>query len=484
MFGFGWELNTILIVAYLWTIVGVIATVILENRNPFRTSAWVLLVGFLPFVGLIAYIIFGQEQRKLYRINKRYYKRLQRKPKTFSPDWEDEPIDAERLPWQKVIHLAEQNAHSILLSLDDSRVYVEGASFYDDLLADISRATAHIHIQSYIFDDDEVFAKLTAALIERRKCGVDVRVIYDYVGSYAVPRAKWNYLKEQGLLVYPFLPVRIPLLSSTVNYRNHRKVCVIDGCIAYIGGMNFANRYSRGNELGLWRDTHFRIEGQAVLSLQAGFLMDWYSVSRRVMPVERFYQSANVALVDTKRPRAMSQFVFGGPLEEYQAIEQLLITLIYQAQSYIRIETPYFLPTEALYSALIAVALSGVSVELMIPDSGDSRLTSLAMDSYLTPLMRAGGRVYRYTKGFLHSKLVIIDDQVSCIGSANIDFRSLEHNFEVMGIVYDKCLSRQLVEIYEQDKKDSQRLELSIWEQRPLSRRLSESVMRLFSPLL
>lgn len=481
MVGITWSISSILIIAYLWTVVGVIATVLLENRNPIRTSAWVLLVGFIPFLGLIAYLIFGQEQRKLYRINKLYYRRLMRKPKQFSQEVQEGLDNYECQPWSKLITLAEENAHSSLLPLEASEIYTEGKAFYTALLQDIREAREHIHIQSYIFDNDSIFAQLRELLISKRHEGVDVRIIYDYLGSYSMPEAEWAKLKAEGILVYPFLPVYLPLLSSTVNYRNHRKVCVIDGHIGYIGGMNFADRYQYGNDLGIWRDTHFRLEGLAVEALQGGFLTDWYTVSRRVMPVERF---VNPKPDLGKKPYALAQFVFGGPLEDYQAIEQLLTSLIYQAKSHILIQTPYFLPTEALQQALIASALSGVNIEIMIPDKADSRLTSLAMDSYLTPLMRAGVRVYRYQAGFIHSKLVLVDNEVSCIGSANIDFRSLEHNFELMGIVYDQTLTQRLSLIYAEDRSVSQAMDVDVWEQRPLKRRLAESTMRLFAPLL
>lgn len=482
MLSIGW-INSILIIAYFWTVIGVIITVILENRNPFRTSAWVLLVGFIPFLGLIAYIIFGQKQRKLYRINKFYYKRLQRRPKHLSLKQEESPIDLARLPWQKVINLAENNAQAMLLSLDNSTVYTEGKAFYQELLHDIDQASMHIHIQAYIFDDDEIFTQLCQALVKQSRKGVDVRIIYDYVGSYNMPQSKWQHLSQEGIMVYPFLPVRLPLLSSTVNYRNHRKICIIDGHIGYIGGMNFAKRYQEGNQLGMWRDTHFRLEGDAVSALQSGFLMDWYTVSRRVVSVERFYTSPRQEYEEPPT-KALSQFIFGGPLEEHQAIEQLLISLIYQAHSSIRIQTPYFLPTEVLHTALITASLAGISVELMIPERGDTALVDMAMASYLSSLMQAGIKIYRYREGFIHSKLVIVDNEVSCLGSANIDFRSLEHNFEVMGIIYDDILATKLCTLFEEDKKKCLLLSIELWEKRSLLRRLSESIMRLFAPLL
>ncbi len=474
----------LLVAVYLFTIFGVITTVVLENRNPLKTSAWVLIIGFIPFIGLLAYIVFGQEQRKLYRINKRYYKRLSSKPKLVSSFSKSLGVEHTSHVWRKLMALVERNAESTLLSLDHCDVYVDGRSFYEELLLDISKAQGHIHIESYIFENDEVFDRLSEALIAKRKEGLDVRIIYDFLGSYEVPTERWEFLKTAGIQVYSFLPVRLPLLSSTVNYRNHRKLTIIDGNIAYVGGMNFAKRYQDGNKIGIWRDTHFRLVGDIVLALQTGFLMDWYSVAKRVVHVERFFSSIESKYPREQKNKAMAQVLFGGPLDDFQVIEQALVSLIYQAKRSIRIQTPYFLPTESLYNALLTVALSGVSIELMIPLHSDSRLTGWAMDSYLLPLMESGIRVYRYKRGFLHSKLIIVDDEVLCMGSVNMDFRSLEHNFELMTIIYDGLLVEKMNDIFRQDVTDSEILDLKVWAKRPLKKRFIESTMRLFSPLL
>ncbi|MDY3090229.1 MAG: cardiolipin synthase [Porphyromonas sp.] len=474
-------LQSVVVLLYFLTVVGVIITVILENRNPLKTSAWVLIIGLVPIVGLIAYILFGQEQRKLYRINKRYYQRLQKSPRMQAVL--PQQVHNSTIPrhYQNLIQLVEHNSDSPLMSYDSCDIYTQGREFYDQLLSDIQRATTHIHIESYLFEPDNIFERLSQALISKRAQGVDIRIIYDYLGSYNIEERQWQKLKAYGIQIYPFLPVRIPLLSSTVNYRNHRKICIIDGEIGYIGGMNFASRYQDGNELGCWRDTHFRLTGEAVSALQSDFLMDWYTVSKRVVHVERFFHPNPTGY---KESNALIQFIFGGPLEEYPNIEQALTSIIYQAKKHIRIQTPYLLPTESLYNALISASLSGVKVEIMIPNKGDSLVTSLAMDSYLSTLLQAGVFIHRYQGGFLHSKILIADNELACLGSANLDFRSLEHNFEVMGIAYDPRLAQQLSKIYDEDCKSCHTLDDDSWARRPLSRRFGESVMRLFAPLL
>lgn len=473
--------NILLLSLYVLTIIGVIITVILENRNPLKTSAWVMIIGLIPIIGLMAYVVFGQEQRKLHRINKRYYRRLQKYPRMHSVIPEQAVSRAIPPQYTNLVNLVARNSDSPLLTFEDCDIYVDGGTFYTHLLEDIRQATKHIHIESYIFDDDTFFALLCDALISKKEEGLDIRIIYDYLGSYSVPEKRWEQLKEYGIQVYPFLPVKIPLLSSTVNYRNHRKITVIDGRIGYVGGMNFANRYKDGNELGKWRDTHFRFTGSAVSALQTDFLMDWYSVSKRIVHIERYFSTASK---DETKQTSLIQFIFGGPIEEYQSIEQTLTSIIYQAKRSILIQTPYLLPTESLYNALISAALSGVSIELMIPASGDTWVALLAMESYLEGLMLAGVKIHRYHIGFLHSKLMLVDDSIACIGSTNLDFRSLEHNFEVMGVAYDPNLTQRLSLIYKQDQRDCVSLDLTRWQRRPYIRRLGESVMRLFAPLL
>lgn len=469
----------VLLLAYLVTVIGLISTVILENRNPLKTSAWVLIIAFIPIVGVLSYIVFGQKQRRRSRINRRYYNRLLKSPNLISllPREQWFSID----PWKKLIKLLEHNSHSLLLPIKSIDTYTSGGVFYADLINDINQASEHIHLESYIFEDGRVFALLSEALIRKRREGVDVRIIYDYLGSYSMPEEQWQTLIIEGIQVYPFLPVRIPLLSSTVNYRNHRKICVIDSVVAYVGGMNFADRYQDGDKLGPWRDTHFRLTGAAVLSLQGEFLADWYTVSRRVVSVERFFSRYKVSDSDSK---IFGQFVFGGPFQSQASIEQAFVSLIHQAKSSIYIQTPYFLPTETLASALTIAALSGIEIHLMIPHRGDSSMTGLAMDSYLSPLLKVGVQVYRYHRGFIHSKIMTIDREIAVIGSANMDFRSLEHNFELSGVIYDATLAQGLTEEFIRDTADSHHLSPDVWERRSLVRKRLESTMRLFAPLL
>ncbi len=480
----GISLLVLLLIAYMSTVLGVIGTVLSENRNPLKASAWVLIVGFVPVVGLVAYILFGQDQRRLHRISRRIYRLMMRHPIQLAlPDSPLQHTGAME-HWRQLIAQVEQGAHAPLLAVGDIEVFTEGEAMYERLLQDIAGANHHIHIEAYVFEEGEWLDRLTSALIRKRSQGVDVRLIYDYLGSYSVDKAYWQRLQSMGLQVYPFLPVKLPLLSSTVNYRNHRKLIIIDGAVGYVGGMNFADKYARGNELGLWRDTHFRLTGDAVSSLQGTFLLDWYVVSRRVITAEPFFPKPLAPRGAEGSSRQALQFVLGGPIDDQPNIEQAFVRLIYSARASIKIQTPYFLPTETLHRALISAALSGVEVEIMLPERGDSRVTSYAVASYITSLLEVGIKVYWYTSGFLHSKLMLVDATVSAIGSANLDFRSLEHNFEIAGLLYHESLTKELEEVFERDKTKCRLIDLDEWQRRGRMQRLGESVMRLFSPLL
>ena len=469
-----------LIIAYIVTTLGVIGTVLSENRNPLKASAWILIIGLIPVVGIMTYIVFGQDQRRLHSIIRSFYRRLMRRPQQLSLPkhlQRKRQITEEHL---RLIELIQRNSNTPLLQLQSLEIYAWGADMYEALFHDLEQAEEYIHLQAYIFGADAVLDRLTDLLIRKAKEGITIRIIYDHLGSYNVPKAYWQRMRSAGIQVYAFMRVAFPLLSTTVNYRNHRKIVIIDGSIGYVGGMNFAQRYLTGNELGRWRDTHFRITGVAVAGLQSSFLIDWYTVSRKVVNMDRYFDPS----VPANEYSPSVQFVSGGPISHWRSIEQAIIYMISRASERIYIQTPYFLPTENLNNALITAALAGVQVELMLPERTDSRLTTYAANSYLTLLLEAGVKIYRYTEGFLHSKLIMVDSSLASIGSANMDFRSLEHNFEISGFVYDSGITKRLIALFEADKKRCRLLTAEEWEERSRQTRMAESVMRLFAPML
>lgn len=470
----------LLIIVYMLMTAAVSAVIISENRNPLKATSWILVVSFVPVLGLIVYIFFGQDQRRRRIVSRRIYKRIMLKPHYLSiPEAQLEAMNNIQL--NPIMKLINNNSDSPVMLCSPPDIFTAGKDMFDCFFRDIEAARHHVHIQFYVIEDDHLGSRLSDLLIRKVQEGVKVRVIFDHVGSWATGRGYWKRLRRAGVEAYPFMPVFFPILSSRVNYRNHRKVAVIDGKIGYLGGMNVADRYYSGNRLGLWRDTHFRMMGNVVAGLQSSFLLDWYVVSRRVINLSGYYPDLPIPVSDEG---VKIQLVRSGPVGQWRTIEQATIYCIERACEHVYIETPYFLPTEGLNNALITAALAGIDVHLLVPKRSDARLPQVAAFSYVEDLLQAGVHVHLYTNGFLHSKLIMVDSQVASIGSTNMDFRSLENNFEFNGIIYDEPTVHRLEAIFFEDLLQSEPLDLKRWRKRSRIKKFSESFVRLFSPLL
>lgn len=466
----------IFVLLYGITVMGLVLVVIAENRNPLKTISWVVVLLLTPGIGLLFYFLFGQDNRKQKVISRRTYKRIMKGPMRRKP-YQDVNCTVPD-EFKSLSNLLYQNNHAPLLYGSEIKIYTTGPEKFADLLEEVEKATHHIHLQYYIFCDDEIGNIFKKALIKKAKEGVMVRVMYDDVGSWAVKRAFFDEMKDAGIEVYAFLKVFMPYLSSRVNYRNHRKIVVIDGKIGFMGGMNIADRYNKGTSWGTWRDTHFRFIGKGVYGLQSAFLIDWYVVSKQVLNDKAYYPPAEIYTNN------ILQVATSGPTGQWRTLLQATIYLITNAKKYIYIQTPYFLPTEGLNQSLQIAALGGVDVRLMLPKRSDTRSVNMATHSYIDEMVKAGVKVYFYTPGFLHSKLIIVDDMVASIGSANMDFRSFEHNFEINAYIYDEDFTIQMRKIFHYDMQHSERVVPTRWLKRPWKQRLAESFMRLFSPLL
>ena len=468
-------LTITLIVLYCITIIGLVFLILLENRNPLKTIPWVIVLIFVPGIGLLIYYFFGRDNRRLRIVSRRMYKRFKKQIRIEYQSQDVSIIPKEYLPLAKLLNNSNYSAISngSLLS-----VFTNGKDKFEALLADIANAHHHIHLQYYIFENDKIGNQVKEALIKKAQEGIKIRVLYDDVGSWNVKNRFFKEMKAAGIEVYSILKVAFPLFTSKVNYRNHRKVVVIDGEIGYMGGMNIADRYVYGNVLGLWRDTHFRITGPGVYGLQASFILDWYAISNQLIKGADYYPVLQ-SLTDTKM-----HIVVCGPTSQWRTLMQAFIFCISNAKKNIYIQTPYFLPTEALNLALQTAALGGIDVRLMIPKHSDTISAKMATFSYVDKMLKAGVKVYLYANGFLHSKLLLIDDMVSCIGSSNFDFRSFEHNFEINAFVYQKDFAMKMKAMFMQDMRDCEVISYALWRKRPIARRLTESFMRLFAPLL
>lgn len=377
-----------------------------------------------------------------------------------------------------LIRLLKNLDHTPLLGGNDVRFYTHAAEKFEDLLRDIENAKQHIHVEYYVFEGDNIGRKVRDALIRKSLEGVEVRVIYDSFGSRKTPKAFFEEFRKAGIEAEPFLKVALPKITSRLNFRNHRKIIVIDGQIGYVGGINIADRYIDGFKWGTWRDTHVRIEGKGVQGLQSIFLIDWFFVSQTLITSRKYFPELPVY------GSISMQTVNSGPFREEREISHGILQAIYDAQKSIFIQTPYFIPPESMIEALQAAAIRGLDVRLIISKKSDVPLVQMASRSFVKEMLESGVKVYMYEKGFLHSKLMVFDDSLTLIGSVNFDSRSFEHNFEVEAFIYDHDVAEKAMDIIVEDQRFSQVVSLREWMRRPMRLRFIESLMRLFAPLL
>ena len=470
-----WILSSILVLLYSITIIGLVLVIIAENRNPLKTIPWVTVLLLAPGVGLLFYFFFGQDNRKQRIISRRIYKRIMKKTQEGKL-----PQDSCKVPfpYRPLATLLTNSNQSSLLYGTDIKVFTSGFDKFKALLEALRQAQHHIHLQYYIFNDDEIGNQVREILIAKAKAGVEVRVLYDDVGCWNVKKRFFREMKEAGVEVYAFLRVAFPIFTSKVNYRNHRKIVVVDGKIGFMGGMNIADRYEKGVKWGVWRDSHFQFIGKGVHGLQSAFLIDWYVMSKKLVHGKAYYPKVPVCSDN------ILQLATSGPVGQWRILLQATTFVIANAKRYIYIQTPYFLPTEGLHQALQTAALGGVDVRLMLPKRSDTRTVNMASHSFVDAMVKAGVKVYFYKPGFLHAKLIVSDDAIACIGSANMDFRSFEHNFEINAFVYQPAFAIQMRHIFMHDMDRCEKLIPNRWLKRSLKQRLAESFMRLFSPLL
>lgn len=472
-------------VTFTLTIVAAVIIVVLENKEPVKATAWILVLVLLPLVGIIFYIFFGRDFRKERLFSR---KEIQDQERLFELTYRQQS----ELPSHQRFRdgLMESKLRTMILLLNNNKALLtrknktrllttgdDGA--FKKIFDAIRNARHHIHLESYIILEDSTGIALRDLLIEKALEGVEVRVLFDDVGSWSLSRHYLRTLRKAGVRIHPFLPVRFPLLASQLNYRNHRKVLVVDGEKAFSGGMNIADKYRFGDpKLGHWQDMHLEIEGEAVKSLQAVFLTDWYFVEGELLDGPEYFKEGSVEAEE------WIQVVTSGPDSEHASIMQAYFSAIVNAKEKVHIANPYFIPNESILTALKVAAMSGVEVHLILPGTTDSWVTKLAGNSYLASLMDSGVQVYEYRKGFIHSKAMTVDDVFVSVGSANMDHRSFDQNFEVNTLIYDREQATTIRQALEQDIADSEELDPVIFAERPLGTRVQESLVRLFAPIL
>lgn len=463
---------------YAIVTLGALLAVLMDHRQPAKTVAWVLVLVFLPVVGIVIYFFFGQNTRKERFISQRSLDQLTKRSMLEFAEQKNLKIPADQ---GALIKLFTNQNWSFPFKDNEVDIYTNGYDFFHMLLRDIGKAKNHVHIDSYIFNDDALGYMVADELVEKASQGVEVRVIYDDVGCWNVKNEFFERMREAGIEVHAFMPVKFPAFTGKVNYRNHRKLCVIDGKIGYIGGMNIATRYIKGRSGLDWRDTHLRIRGGAVYGIQRAFLVDWYFVDRTLITNRRYYPEVSEKLKND----CLIQIVTSSPISPWPDIMQGYVRILLQAKHYVYMETPYFLPTEPVLFAMRTAALAGVDVRLMIPYKTDAKLVEWASRSYVMQTVESGVKIYLYKAGFNHSKLLVSDDALCTVGSTNIDFRSFENNFEANAFIYDEQMACRLKDVYLQDVKESVLLEdVRDLGKQTFMQRLWESLVRLISPLL
>lgn len=383
--------------------------------------------------------------------------------------------------YKTLIHMNLKTNNSILTQDNHVEIYDDGAKKFEALIEDILAAKDHVHIQYYIFKLDNLGQRIYDALIKKAKLGVKVRILYDEMGSRGLKKRQFKELIKLGGEVEVFFPSVLPLFNPRLNFRNHRKIVIIDGRIGYIGGFNVGDEYLGLNKkFGYWRDTHLRIEGSSIHPLQTRFLLDWNQASNEhcIDYSERYFPAI------PKKGDTALQVVSSGPDTDWPAIKNAYLKMLMSAKRYIYIQTPYFIPDNSFLNAIEIAALSGIDVRIMIPNKPDHMFVYWATYSYVGELLKSGAKVYIYEKGFVHAKMIVIDDEASTVGTANLDVRSFSLNFEVNAFLYDKNISHALAEIYEKDILDCSELTLEKYNNRSNIIKFKESISRLLSPIL
>ena len=469
-----------------WNFLFATAIVFFQRRDPKSVWAWLLLLYFIPILGFIFYLFLGQDfrKRKMFRIkeledqlNEAIRQQEQQLKVTRVEDLDESIKD-----YRDLIMYNLETSGDMLSNDNDVDFFVDGNEKFKALKEDLRKAEHFIHIQYYIIRNDVLFNQIKDILIEKAAQGVEVRLLFDAMGCRYVNHKVWKELNAKGVKTAEFFPAILGRLQLRINYRNHRKIVVIDNKVAYVGGFNVAKEYiDLDKKFGHWRDTHLRIRGSAVLSLQMRFMLDWnYAAKENLLQNPKMFGGMEPG----KRDFCEMQIISSGPDNTAQQIRDNYLRLITKAEKSIYIQTPYFIPDESIFNALMIAIRSGSDVHVMIPCMPDHPFVYWATYSYIGDLVMAGAKCYTYNNGFLHSKGIIVDGKVLCYGTANMDIRSFALNFEVNAIIYDKEKAQEMEKLFQEDLQVCSQITKDFYAGRSLLIRLKEQVCRLLSPLL
>ncbi|OOC63543.1 cardiolipin synthase [Paenibacillus ihbetae] len=463
-----------------------IVVVFKERRDAASTWAWLLVLFFIPILGFALYLLFAQNLKsvRLFHwddLQKTGIEKvlLSQMDSMYRGDFSFANRAAQDN--RDLIHMQLNENQAIFTDDNKVEIFTDGRDKFQRLFQDIKEAKEYIHIQYYIIRRDQLGKSLMALLTKKAREGVKVRVLYDQLGSRKLTKGFFKAFREAGGEAEAFFPSKLRFINLRLNYRNHRKLVIIDGDIGYVGGFNVGDEYlGLNSRFGYWRDTHLRIQGEAVYAMQVRFILDWNQASHH----HDIVYEPNLFPKINSPGNVGIQIVTSGPDSEYEHIKNGYIKMITSAKRSIYIQTPYFIPDASLFDALRIASLSGVKVHLMIPDKPDHPFVYWATWSYIGEMLQTGANVYLYNNGFIHAKTIIIDEKISSVGTANIDVRSFRLNFEVNAFLYDELLSRRLTEIFHHDLRVSSLLTLEEYEKRSRWIKFKESISRLLSPIL
>ncbi|MEK4968816.1 cardiolipin synthase [Cytobacillus sp. FSL R7-0696] len=472
---------------YLLNMILAIVVIFLERKDAASTWAWLLVLFFIPLLGFAIYLLFGQnfsKKKKMFQWEDRKKIGIDEMLKMQISALHNRSLPAENEQVQNhydLIHMQLVNNDAVLTQDNDIQMYTDGKDKFDALFKDIEGATDHIHLQYYILRRDALSKRLITLLNKKAREGVKVRILYDDLGSRSLTKRFFKSLREAGGEVEAFFPSKFHFINFRLNYRNHRKLVIIDGKIGYVGGFNVGDEYLGLNKkFGYWRDTHLRIEGSAVYAIQTRFILDWNQASHRhdIHYLPEYYPPI------TTKGRIPMQIVASGPDNELEQIKLGYIKMIMSAKETILIQTPYFIPDASVVDALRIAVLSGVNVKIMIPNKPDHMFVYWATYSYIGELLKLGAKVLIYDNGFIHAKTIVIDDEIASVGTANIDVRSFRLNFEVNAFIYDRKIAEEVAASFYNDVRVSRNLTLDDYNNRSFYIKFKESISRLLSPIL
>ncbi len=473
-------MNTTLTILYILTSVWAIGAIIYHGRRPSRSLSWIMLILILPILGALLYYLFGMNRRKFKFFNTRDFER--KKKYNYPLKSLDQPywVDFESDPRKKRLNdLIKKSSKTKATEGNKITVLQDGGETFNTLFEAMEEAKEFIHLQYYILERGDLLDKMIDLFKRKINEGVEIRIIYDSLGSYHLRGRPRKHFQDIGVKIYPIMPIRLKNLLFSLNFRNHRKIVIIDNQVAFTGGVNISDKYIKGrNELGKWKDIHLKLEGPIVNDLHLVFLKDYFFASKRDdFPIEEYL------FKQEQKGTATAQMVAGGPDSKYPAILQQYLGMMNEAQNYIYIANPYFVPGEAFLQNLKIRALQGVEITLLVPKKSDSKMAKFAMFSQFEELLEVGVKIY-LRDDFSHSKIMIVDGDLTSIGSGNFDVRSFELNYETNILIYDEKITEEVLQEYKLQCERAHLLRLQDFKDRTLTQRFLEGLFKFFRPLL